>query len=188
VMKMTKRIMSYNENFVIVHDTIPDKLETTSQDTQKLFGIESIIDLTSFEYLKTKIPFEFGTTFLTCKSSNPLFDQYTLWMNNWRHDSIDSSYEWRKNTEIFEYITNNEDLQVYIRKLENLRFLNYEVGLESIREVLANDLKRITAINASNYINSIGRIELQTIPTEDGTVILKNHDLRDVGTNTNGSN
>jgi len=93
-----------------------------------------------------------------------------------------------KNTEIFEYITNNEDLQVYISKLENLRFLNYEVGLESIREVLANDLKRITAINASNYINSIGRIELQTIPTEDGTVILKNHDLRDVGTNTNGSN
>jgi hypothetical protein len=185
-MKMTKRIISYNENFVILHDTIPDKLEVTSEDTQKLFGIDNIIDLTAFEYLKIKIPFEFGTTFQNCKSSNPLFEQYISWFNNWRRDCIYNAYNWRKNTEIFQYITNNEDVQVYLHKLQNLRFLNYEVGRDT-SEVRGSDFERITAINASNYINSIGRAKLQTIPTEEGKVILKNDDLRDIGTNTNGS-
>jgi hypothetical protein len=184
---MTKRILSYSDKFTIVHDTKPDNIETTSTDTQKLFGVDTIGDLIAFEYLKTKLPFKFGSAFETCKSSNPLFEQYTSWLENWRRESAHSRYEWREKMQTFQHITSNEDIQIYVRKLSTLRFVNYDLGIHTNTSIVEAELKKAIALKASNYINSIDRSELQTVSTDDGKVILKNDNLRDIGNNTNGS-
>jgi hypothetical protein len=91
------------------------------------------------------------------KAGNPVHMAYVEWENSWRPQSISSSYNWRISSENFTDLL-ADDIQKYLK----------ELSLISCVSLKQDELQR-----ASDYINSIGRVELQTVVV-DSVIKLKN--------------
>ena len=91
------------------------------------------------------------------KAGNPVHTAYVEWENSWRPQSISSSYNWRISSENFAELL-ADDVQKYLN----------ELSLISCVSLKQDELQR-----ASEYINSIGRAELQTVVVDNVICINK---------------
>jgi len=93
-------------------------------------------------------------------TGNPVYLSYVRWKNSWRAESIKSSYDWRISSENFTDLL-ADDFQNYLQQLSL-------ISCTYVESVDQDELQR-----ASDYINSIGRDELQTVVV-DNVIKLKN--------------
>lgn len=91
------------------------------------------------------------------KAGNPVHMAYVEWENNWRPQSISSSYNWRISSENFADLL-ADDVQKYLDELSHISCVS---------------LKQDELQRASDYINSIGRAELQTVVVDSVICINK---------------
>lgn len=88
---------------------------------------------------------------------NPVHMAYVQWENTWRVQSINSSYDWRISLENFTELL-ADDVQKYLNELSVISCIS---------------LKQDELQRACEYINSIGRDDLQTVVV-DNVIKLKN--------------
>lgn len=123
-----------------------------------LLNIKNDIDLQLLKVIVKKTNLRLTSEqLMNHKTGNPVHMAYVEWENSWRAQSISSSYNWRISSENFVGLL-ADDIQKYLK----------ELSLISCVSIKQDELQR-----ASDYINSIGRVELQTVVV-DSVIQLKN--------------
>jgi hypothetical protein len=111
---------------------------------------------------------------LTHENGNPIHKSYTKWARTWRVESSKSALTWRESVTKFVNLKNTvlvSDLNEYINGLSDVNCLVYDCVEMSELEVARMLLENEQALKDSEYINSIGRSELQTMAVGNKVVI-----------------
>ena len=170
---MKNRLLTYCDDHILNTAELPlsNDLE---DDLKKLLMVEKGDKISSLEFLRINLNIgDYNTMFSDCLSTNPIIDACENWLTTWRNDAIQTQPTWRKNTELYSLIRNNNEINGYIKKINNIIFLSYDDLKYTPEEALKLEKQRIISQDASTYINSMERPDLITEVNEEGLVVIK---------------
>lgn len=105
----------------------------------RLLCIETPENMRAFK----KIRDHFGLDFTDIlPGSNPIIEVYDRWMEKWRLESINSSYEWRENVQTFQWFKRDRGVKEYLSKIEKLGFISFNPAETDARREMDREIRK----------------------------------------------
>lgn len=95
-------------------------------EAKKMLGIENDSDLRAYLKLTRELNIDMNCRKTFGNMINPLTETYDRWMKAWRIETIDNAYDFREGLENFVGLKRDREVNVYLRKIENLVFMLHD--------------------------------------------------------------